>query len=352
MNIVFMGTSDFAVPALRALVAEKKNGERAFSVKLVFTRPNAASGRGKTLIPSPVRVCAEEFSLPVITPLSFYLPVSNHEEASKHDPDSPTLSAIPKKRTIDPKLVSLIETLDPDCIVVAAYGMILPQRILDIPRYGCVNIHASLLPRWRGAAPIQRAILAGDTTSGVSLMRMEAGLDTGAVCCMEATSLEGKNASELTAELGELGARLLLQTLPKIAAGTVTWQTQTKEGQTYADKIEKSELGLDPSVSAVLNVRRVLASTPQAPARCLIGERSVTILDAGVFSGTTSQKGVVEYLDDSLVLSTVDGSFQVSSLKPDGKRAMDASAFVAGFKELRRDSQSVVTWSSITRATQ
>ena len=362
-----MGTSVFAVPALRALVTGSTEGAGApenkqpFDVKLVITRPNAASGRGKALIPSPVRICAEDLSIPTITPSGM--------SGGRVDRGRFPVDRAPIDREPSPvySVYSHIAALEPDFIIVASYGMILPQELLNIPRYGCINIHASLLPRWRGAAPIQRAILAGDEMSGVSIMRMEEGLDTGAVCNTVATPLEGKSTEELTKELAELGARLLILALPQIADGSVEWREQADEGLTYANKIGKSELFLSPEASALTNIRRVLASTPQAPARCVIGERSVTILDAApantsiaslagakatascITDATALQAGTVRYLKNQFLLSAIDGDFEVISLKPDGKKAMDASAFVAGFKGLHKDSQDAVLWSAITR---
>ena len=409
MNFVFMGTSEFAVPALRALIAENMHGSKNdFTVKLVLTRPDAASGRGKALIPSPVRICAEEASIPVITLRSFY--VTSREASTKdssryssfnrltgesiadNSPDlldstvkrlndrqiadcrfssdsdiasasyhnSETLSVTQSQRAVNTELLSRIAATEPDFIVVASFGIILPQQVLELPRFGCINIHGSLLPRWRGAAPIQRAILAGDTFSGVSIMRMESGLDTGAVCCEAKVSVAGKSTRELANELATLGAKLLVGALPRIADGSVEWREQAEEGLCYADKINKSELALDPDVSASLNIRRVLASTPQAPARCLIGKRSVTILDAvpvdapavesvAPTSAERLQKGTALYLDNKLILSTVDGGFEVTSLKPDGKKAMDAAAFVAGFRELQKGDTASVTWGAIER---
>ncbi|MCL1846815.1 MAG: methionyl-tRNA formyltransferase [Coriobacteriia bacterium] len=312
MNVVFMGTSDFAVPALRALAAAD-----SFTVKLVLTRPDAASGRGKALLPSPVRAAATELGIPVITPLNL---------------------------TADPEALSLIAATEPDFLVVAAYGMLLPQQLLDLPRYGSINIHASLLPRWRGAAPIQRALLAGDEKSGVSIMRMEASLDTGPVCSVATTPLTGKNAQQLSAELAELGAELLLEALPRIVDGSIFWQTQPQEGVTYANKIKKSELDLSPDSSATINIRKVLASTPQAPARCVLGERPVTILAATPTAETLSP-GTAYYKDGQLILATAEGSFAVTSLKPDGKRAMTAPAFAAGYKPL----QTPIPWSDLKR---
>jgi len=336
VSVVFMGTSDFAVSILRALAASHN-----YHISLVLTRPDAISGRGKSLVPSPVKLCAEELSIPVITPRSFYLPKQDSTKA------------------IDTELQLQIKAHEPDFIVVASYGMILPQQVLDIPQFGSINVHSSLLPRWRGAAPIQRAILAGDEYSGVSIMRMEAGLDTGAVCRTAEIPLAGKNAQELTLELAELGARLLLAALPQIANGTARWQEQPEEGVSYADKIDKVELILNPNDSAVTNIRRVLASTPQAPARCLIGERAVAILRVSSAAGldTDPTGNSVRYLDGRLILSTIDGYFEVIALKPDGKREMNASSFVTGFRELQKgaqgtpEAQAQVRWSSIKRET-
>ena len=357
MNIVFMGTSDFAVPILRALVTNHK-----YHVRLVVTRPDAVSGRGAGLVASPIKRYAEELSIPVITPRSFYLP-KHLIDASFGNPDNNLRADAATKRIIDAGLLSQINACEPDFIVVASYGMILPQQILDIPQYGCINVHASLLPRWRGAAPIQRAILAGETHSGVSIMRMEAGLDTGAVCSVATTLLGGKTAQELTDELSAMGAHLLLEALPQIASGVAVWQEQPSEGITYADKIDKAELDLDPGDSAMCNIRRVLASTPQAQARCMIGERSISILRASLAAGidTDPAGNSVRYLDSRLILSTIDGCFEVISLKPDGKKEMDASSFVSGFRDLQKGAQGTegtegaqgqVRWSAIKRETQ
>jgi methionyl-tRNA formyltransferase len=315
MNIVFMGTPSFAVPALRALAADK---DGRFLVELVLTRPDAASGRGKTLLPSPVRRCAEELGIPVLTP----------------------------RGVASAELLARVATAAPDVIVVAAYGMILPRQLLTLPRHGCVNIHASLLPRWRGAAPIQRAILAGDERAGVCIMRMEERLDAGDVCSVAATSATGKSARELTDELAELGANLLVDALPRVVDGTAVWQAQDETQVTYADKVEKYELALDPDATALTNTRRVLAATPQAPARCVICGRSVTVLsccpafERGVAGG-------VSFADRRLLLAAADGSFEVVSLKPDGKKEMPAAAFAAGIPELQKSGQVSATWRGV-----
>ncbi|MDR1184376.1 MAG: methionyl-tRNA formyltransferase [Coriobacteriales bacterium] len=365
MNIVFMGTPSFAVAALKALATDE---DRRFSVELVITRPDAASGRGATLLPSPVRLSAEELGIPTQTPRSFYVYVGEEldEQRKREGGLSPFSGRRPLfdtrgNRVIDAELLARIAAVEPDVIVVAAYGMILPRQVLDLPRYGCVNIHASLLPRWRGSAPIQRAILAGDEQSGISIMRMEEGLDTGAVCSVAPMPIRGKYVSEVTEGLATLGAELLVETLPRLAEGNVTWTAQDESQVTYADKIEKRELALDPLDAAERNIRRVLASSPQAPARCAIAGRFVTVLVAQPFTPSLSSSpsassvtpagflsvGEAGYFDKRLVLGTADGAFEVTALKPDGKREMAAAAFAAGVRELQKDAQIPTTWNAL-----
>ncbi|MDR0347533.1 MAG: methionyl-tRNA formyltransferase [Coriobacteriales bacterium] len=323
MNVVFMGTPAFAVAALRALAGDK-NGR--FSVKLALTRPNAASGRGGALLPSPVRLCAEEHGIPVLTPQSFFT----------------------SSGSLDTELLLRIAAAEPDFIIVAAYGMILPRQLLVLPHHGCINIHASLLPRWRGAAPIQRAILAGDEQTGISVMRMEEGLDTGDVCRVATVPAAGKSAQELTDELAELGARLLLEALPSIADGTAQWQAQDEKEVMYADKVGKHELTPSPADTTSVNLRKILASTPQSPARCVIAGRSVTILAAQP-AAVALAPGLAHFSNRRLILTTVDGAFEVVALKPDGKKEMPASAFAAGVKELHKSAQTPATWRSLNR---
>jgi methionyl-tRNA formyltransferase len=382
LNIVFMGTPLFATTALKELAADK---DGRYSVRLVLTRPDAASGRGKTLVPSPVRVLAEELGIPVETPRSFYAEPSSGFAG---------LVSTSDKRVVDPDLFARIAATDPDFIIVAAYGAILPREILDLPRYGCINIHGSLLPRWRGAAPIQRAILAGDAEAGVSIMRMEPGLDTGPYCAVAKTPLGEKNTEQLTAELAQLGANLLVDTLPRIAAGTAPWTPQDETLATYADKVEKSELFLDPSLPALENIRRVRASSPQSPARCLICNKPVTVTsvipsaaknpaedsrtesdvaaeppvilsaaknpaedsrtepDVAVETSALIPPANVQFFNKHLILATPDGTFEVTTLKPDGKNAMSAAAFAAGIKQLQKNSAEPATWHAIERTEQ
>jgi methionyl-tRNA formyltransferase len=384
LNIVFMGTPDFAVPALDALVAE---GSGRFAVKLVLTRPDSVSGRGKTLLPSPVRLAAERHGITVLTPKSFYSIAGNvagvglaavEDGAAGADVGNGAEAFI--GTSLDTGLLDQVAAVCPDIIVVAAYGLLLPKQLLALPRVCCVNIHASLLPRWRGAAPIQRAVLAGDQQTGVSIMRMEEGLDTGAVCATAAVAAGGKHLELLTAELAELGSRLLLAELPRIADGTAHWAEQDGSLACYAEKIGKRELALIPALSAEQNLRRVLASSPQAPARCLIAGRPVTLLDAqlvtGLDAGPTLGKAAASgaaratadapvaaadsaaltavpapaaaiFSEKRLLLATADGCLQPLSLKPDGKRQMDAAAFASGVPELARPAGHSASWSAI-----
>ncbi|MCL1891340.1 MAG: methionyl-tRNA formyltransferase [Coriobacteriia bacterium] len=312
MNIVFMGTPDFAVPALAALASCPEH-----HLSAIFTRPDAVSKRGSALVPSPVRAKAEELGLGacVHTPRSFYV----------CDEPGATSPSANKVRTVDPELLAVLNDTNCDVIVVAAYGVILPAEVLELPAYGCINIHASLLPRWRGAAPIQRALLAGDAQCGVSIMQMEEGLDTGPYCATAKTPTENKNAVELTAELAALGAELLALSLPAIAGDTASWTEQDNEKATYAPKIDKQEMLLVPEDTMLANLRRVRASSPQTPARCTLAGRSVTVLAANLPERTEKEPHAKQ-----LYFACADGSLEILELKPDGKRAMSAQAFLAG----------------------
>jgi methionyl-tRNA formyltransferase len=232
MRLAFMGTPEFAVPSLDALVAA------GHEVVAVYTQPPRPANRGKKLTPSAVQTRAEELGLPVRSPLSL--------------------------RTAEAQAEFAILNLD--AAVVAAYGLILPQTILDAPKYGCLNVHGSLLPRWRGAAPVQRAILAGDRTTGVMVMQMEAGLDTGPVRATTEIEIGRKTTGELTAELAELGAELMVIVLEDMAAHPAV--VQSEDGVTYAAKIDKSETRIDFSAPAETVERQIRAFNP-APG-CLV----------------------------------------------------------------------------------
>lgn len=297
MRVVFMGTPAFSVPSLRALTREHE-------VVLVVTRPDAVRSRGKRLEPSPVKVAAEELGLPVL-------------ETSRMTPEA----------------LDALRAADADVFCVAAYGCILPEAVLTMAPLGCVNVHASLLPRWRGAAPIQRSILAGDTETGVSIMRIGQGVDTGDYCAQAATTVAGKTADELTAELAEMGGELLVEVLPAIADGTAVWTVQDESKVTHAAKIAKEELRLDPVVSALENARRVLASSDAAPARCVLAGKPARVLAAVVSDASpVPAEGQITCAGKRVLLGCADGALELVSVKPDGKRAMPATAWVAGLQ--------------------
>ncbi len=296
MRIVFMGTPAFAVPSLQKLNAEHE-------VVLVLTRPDAVRGRGKTLEPSPVKAAALELGLPVL-------------EAAR----------------CTPEVIEALREANADIYCVAAYGCILPDEVLTMAPFGIVNVHASLLPRWRGAAPIQRSILAGDERTGVSIMRIGHGVDTGAYCAQASTSVAGKTADALTAELAELGAKLLCDTLPSIADGSAVWTEQDEALATHAEKVSKAEMRLDPAMTAAEALARVLASSDTAPARCVVAGKPVRIMgaQAAEASSPSLAAGAVSVVSKRVYLGCADGAIEVLSVKPDGKRQMDASAWAAG----------------------
>ncbi len=296
MRVVFMGTPDFAVPSLRALAD-------GHDVVAVYTRPDAVSGRGRSARPSPVKTAAAELGVPVMQPPTL-------REAAVHEE---------------------LRALAPDAIVVAAYGLILPREVLDIPPHGCVNVHGSLLPRWRGAAPVQRAILAGDNVTGVSIMRMEEGLDTGPYCVVRQTDVAAKSAPELTTELALLGADALVEALELIASGCAVWVAQDDQGATYADKISKADVALSPLLSAADATRRVRASSPQAPSRLSIAGKTITALMVAP-SDADLPRGAVACTKTALILGFADGALAFERIKPEGKGEMAGCDFARGLR--------------------
>ena len=244
MRIAFMGTPDFAVPTLEALVGA------GHEVAAVYCRPPRPAGRGKSLRPSPVQQRAEALGIEVRTPISLK----------------------------DPEAQADFAALDLDVAVVAAYGLILPQPILDAPRNGCLNVHASLLPRWRGAAPIQRAILAGDAVTGVTIMRMEAGLDTGPMMAVMGIPIHRKTAGELSEELARLGAEWMADVLAKLRQ--VVLRPQDEDKATYAPKIRKEETRLDFTRPAIDLERQVRAFNPAPGAWFEAGGERIRLLAA------------------------------------------------------------------------
>lgn len=295
MRVVFMGTPTFAVPSLRALAASHE-------VVLVVTRPDAVRGRGKRLEPSAVKSVALELGLPVL-------------EARRMGADEIAQAADAR----------------PDVICVAAYGAILPDDLLVIPPYGTVNVHASLLPHGRGAAPIQRAVLEGDEFAGVSIMRIVHELDAGPYCRQASLAVGEFGCAQVMERLAELGAQELVVALEAMQAGTLTWQEQDESAVTYAAKIDKTEMLLNPCDAALRNKRRVQASLDAAPARAAVAGKGVRVLETRLSSQSVPQ-GSVLVQKGHVFLGCADGSLELLRVKPDGKREMDASAWASGLR--------------------
>jgi methionyl-tRNA formyltransferase len=292
MRIAFMGTPDFAVPTLEALAAA------GHDIAAVYTQPPRRAGRGKALQPSPVHRRAEALGLEVRHPLSLREP---QEQAA-------------------------FAALGLDVAVVAAYGLILPMPILEAPRLGCMNVHGSLLPRWRGAAPVQRSILAGDAETGVVIMQMEKGLDTGPMLLEGRTPIAGKTAGDLFAELADLGAALMVRVLADPSAYPP--RTQPEEGVTYAAKIEKAEARLDFAQEAVQVERQVRAFNPAPGAFFEHGGERIQILSATI-EDAKGAPGTV--LDDGLGIACASGSIRPVLVKRAGRGAMATAELLRGF---------------------
>jgi methionyl-tRNA formyltransferase len=291
MRIAFMGTPEFAVPTLNALVAA------GHDIAAVYTQPPRPAGRGKKLQPSAVQLRAQELDLTVRCPVS----LRNAEAQAE------------------------FLALRLDAAVVAAYGLILPQAILDAPMSGCLNVHGSLLPRWRGAAPVQRAILAGDTLTGVMVMQMDAGLDTGAVRAKAITQVGAKTAGELTTELAELGAQLMIQVLGDMDQFPAL--AQSDNGATYAAKIEKAETRLDFSAGVQMVMLQVRAFNPAPGAWFEFDGNRYRLLAVEIGEGT-GERGVVT--DERLTIGCGDGTIHPAIIQRAGKPAMALDEFLRG----------------------
>ncbi len=307
MRVVFMGTPVFAATILDYLVTQHE-------VVGVFTRPDAVRGRGKNLVASPVKEVAQKHMLDV------------YEYASLKNDEAQLL----------------LQKLTPDIICVAAYGAILPADVLSLPKFGCINVHASLLPRWRGSAPIERAILAGDDEAGVCIMNMEEGLDTGDFCIFRSLNIGSLDATQLTNELAELGASALLVALSQIERGLVMWTKQDETRVTYAHKLEKGELDIQPCLEVEQALRRVRASTTSHPCRCCVANKSVTITKAALFESSDNlsfelSAGKVAFASKRLFIGFDDGILEILEIKPDGKALMDARAFAAGIQGIKQN---------------
>ena len=301
-DIVYMGTPAFASTILAALIAAGHH------IGAVYTQPPRPAGRGHRPQPSPVQLLATQHRLAVRSPVSLRTPEAQSEFAE----------------------------LAADAAVVAAYGLILPRPMLQAPRLGCLNVHASLLPRWRGAAPIQRALLAGDSETGITIMQMEEGLDTGSIVLQQRLPIApGATAVGLSAELAVLGARVLLAAIDGLADGTLVPRPQPHEGVTYARKIGREDGRLDWRLPAVSLERQVRALDPwpgvyfESPGHRGAGERIRVLAAIALPAAPGSMPGTV--LDDDLSIACTEGAFRPLRMQRPGRTPLDAAAFLRGF---------------------
>lgn len=301
MKVVFMGTPEIAATCLSALLASPH------TVTAVVTQPDKPAGRSYTLTPPPVKVLAAGNRIPVVQP--------------------------EKIRT--PEFEAWLKTEAPDIVVVVAYGKILPKFVLDTPKYGCINLHVSLLPRWRGAAPMQRAIMAGDTETGVTVMYMDEGLDTGDILMSRAFPITGEDTFETVHDRSAaLGAELLPQALDLIAAGKAPRTPQREEGMTYAAKIEKSECEMDFTKSAAMLdcIMRGLTPIP-LPFTYLPGGKLLKVLAAHPTAGTGAPGEILALDTDGdggITVACGEDALRLTKLRPEGKGTMTAAAFLRG----------------------
>ncbi len=295
MNIIFAGTPEFAAVALSSLIAA------GHSVRLVLCQPDRPAGRGMALHACAVKTLAAAHGIEVFQP--------------------PTLR--------DDAAQARLRAVGADLMVVAAYGLILPQAVLDIPPRGCLNIHASLLPRWRGAAPIQRAILAGDEESGICIMQMEAGLDTGPVLDRAALPIGDDNAARLHDRLAALGGERIVAVLAGL--DSLTARPQAEAGVTYARKLERSEAPLDFRQTATLLVRQIRAFDPFPGATAVLGGEALKIWSAGVDAELAGPPGEILSADrGSLVVACGAGAIRIGELQKAGGKRLAAAQFLAG----------------------
>ena len=294
MKVVFMGTPDFSVPVLEALATHHE-------VICVYTQPARPAGRGNKLVPSPVQQAAEKLNIPVRTPVSLRKDNATQE----------------------------FQELGADVAVVCAYGLILPQGVLDAPKMGCINVHASLLPRWRGAAPIQRAIEAGDSQSGVTIMQMDAGLDTGDMLLKGIVPIDENTTSQVLHDaLSKQGAELIIKVLNNMPAP----EKQPETGITYAEKIQKSEALIDWTLPAQQIKNKIMAFNPYPAAYFLLNGERIKIFNAKVEEASTNAPAG-QVLDDELLIACGNNTaLRLTELQREGKKRMFAADLLKGFE--------------------
>ncbi len=298
MRIVYMGTPDFAVPALEKLAQSPD-----YTVATVFTQPDKPKGRKMVMTPPDVKVCAEKLGIPVFQPSSM-----RSEDA-----------------------YNSLKELNPDVIVVAAYGQILPKAVLDLPKFGCVNIHGSLLPKYRGAAPIQQSVLDGEKVTGVTTMLMDVGLDTGDILLKAETEIgENETAGELFDRLAVLGGELIVETLDKLKKGEITPQKQDESLATHTSKITKELCPIDFNKTAYEVHNKVRGLNPWPVAVTEIAGKTVKVYSSRV-SDMSGAAGTILSLKP-FVVACGDKSVELIEIQPQGKKRMTAQAFLAGHK--------------------
>jgi methionyl-tRNA formyltransferase len=294
LRLAFMGTPDFAVPTLAELIAQ------GHDIACVYSQPPRPKGRGMALEPGPVHAFAERAKLPVRTPLS----LKGAEEQAA------------------------FAALNLDAAIVVAYGLLLPKPVLEAPKLGCFNLHGSLLPRWRGAAPIQRAVMAGDAQTGVMVMQMEAGLDTGPVLMAERVLVGRKTSGELASELSRLGADLMMRALGALERGAVTPQPQSQDGVTYAKKILKDEARIDWSKSASEIDCLIRGLSPAPGAFTMVKGERLKIL----YAMPVKDRGAPgEVIADDLTVTCGEGALKLLKVQRAGKGVMEARELLKGF---------------------
>ncbi len=293
-----MGSPGFSVPVLRALAG-------SYPLVGVVTQPDRPAGRGRTLVAPAVKVAALELGLPVIQPEKLRLPAA----------------------------MARLSEWNPDLIIVAAFGQILRPEVLDLPRFGCINVHGSLLPRWRGAAPVQAAILAGDPETGITIMKMDPGIDTGPILSQRSISIgPEETGGTLFEKLAHLGADLLLDTLTASLAGELRPQSQPTEGVTYAPMLRKEDELLDFNHTAEELERRVRALQPSPGAYFLVNGQSIKVCRASIAAGKI-KPGQRLVQEGYPAVGTVDGVLILNVVQPAGKRAMSGKDFLRGARE-------------------
>lgn len=313
INIVFMGTTIFSSKILENLILNDD-----INVVAAYTMPDAIRKRGKKLTESPVKTIAKLNKIDVLCPTSF----KNYEEIDK------------------------LKNYNPDFICVAAYGIIVPESILKIPKYCCLNVHGSLLPSWRGAAPLQRSILNNDKYTGTSIMRMEKGMDTGDWCIQSKFLLDNMYLNDVENLMVKNGSKDLIVAMKQIIKNKIRWNTQDEKLATYADKIEKNELWLSTKDTSLSALNKIRASSSEHPCKCRLANKNVTILKAKKCKEDINLKEKeLCYINKKLFIGFKDNQIEILNVLPDNKKTMDAKSFATGIQNIKNN---ILNWSEIS----